>query len=89
MGTAADATLRNCRIMDNVTHGIELFKGSDPHLNHCLITANGQAGIKMHTIGGTRIALHCKPVIEDCTIVDNGQAALVGGEPVIVTLGDL
>ncbi|MCP4610572.1 MAG: hypothetical protein GY845_17825 [Planctomycetes bacterium] len=82
-GTATNATVRNCRIMDNVTHGIELSQVSSPHLLGCLITANGQAGIKMHATNNRR-PLHCKPVIEDCTIVDNGEAALVGGEPVIV-----
>ncbi|MHC4532859.1 MAG: right-handed parallel beta-helix repeat-containing protein [Planctomycetota bacterium] len=83
MGTATDATIRNCRIMDNATHGLELFETSSPYLVHCLITANGEIGIIMHATND-RQALNCEPVIEDCTIVDNGEAALVGGEPVIV-----
>ena len=81
-GTATQATIRNCRIMDNATHGLELFAGSNPYLNHCLITANGQTGITMHELGGRR-ALLCEPVLENCVIVDNGTAGLVGGQPVI------
>ncbi len=83
MGTATDATLRHCRIMDNLAHGMELFQRSSPYLLHCLIMANGQAGIKMHT-SGDGLSQYCKPVIEDCIIVDNGEEALVGGEPVII-----
>ncbi len=35
------------------------------------------------TVGG-RHTVHCAPVIEDCTIVDNGTGAIDGGEPTIV-----
>jgi hypothetical protein len=83
-GTGTDATLRNCRIMDNLTHGMELSQGSKPHLLGCLIAANGQAGIKMHTITSGRFPLYCEPVIEKCTIVDNHEAGIIGGKPVIV-----
>jgi hypothetical protein len=82
-GTATDATIRNCRIIDNLTQGLELSEGSSPHLDHCLITANGQTGITMHPTGGRR-ATHCQPTIEDCVIVDNGDLALDGGEPAII-----
>jgi enterochelin esterase-like enzyme len=82
-GTATNATLRNCRIMDNVTHGMELSEVSKPTLKQCLITANGQSGIMMHQSIG-RGTLHCKPIIENCVIVKNGESSLVGGEPVIV-----
>ena len=82
-GTAADATIHNCRIMDNVTDGIELSQESNPYLMHCLITANGRAGIKMLP-GSGRGNPSCKPVIENCIIVDNGDAAIEGGEPVLI-----
>jgi hypothetical protein len=82
-GTATDATLRNCRIIDNVTHGIELSEVSNPILKHCLITANGQTGITMHQSFG-RGTLICEPVVENCIIVDNGNAAIDGGEPIII-----
>ena len=82
-GTTANATIRNCRILDNVTHGMELFEKSSPTLNHCLITANGQTGITMHEMEGRSIQ-HCKPLIEDCVIVQNVQANIAGGEPVII-----
>lgn len=81
---ASNATIRNCRIMDNVTHGLELSRGSSPYLLHCLITANGQVGINMITDTRGRVATFCKPVIENCVIVQNGQDSLVGGEPVVV-----
>jgi len=82
-GTGTDATFRNCRIMDNLTHGMELLQDSKPHLLGCLITANGQAGIKMHATGG-RFPSYCEPLIENCHIVDNNEASIVGGKPVIV-----
>ncbi len=83
VGTATDATIRNCRIMDNVTHGVELFENSHPLLHHCLVTANGRTGITMHATAGRRVA-ECQPVIENCIIVGNGQASLVGGRPTLV-----
>ncbi len=82
-GTGADATFRNCRIMDNLTDGMELSQGSRPHLLGCLITANGQAGINMQATGG-RFPSHCEPLIENCHIVDNNEAGIIGGKPVIV-----
>jgi len=83
-GTGTHATVRNCRIMDNLTHGMELSQSSRPHLLGCLITANGQAGIKMHAITSGRFPLYCEPVLENCTIVDNHEAGIIGGKPVIV-----
>ena len=90
-GTSTYATIHNCRIMDNTGHGVELY-GASPTLLHCLITANGGHGINMQpqlvTTGTGRQArtteIPCQPVIENCIIVDNGQAAIVGGEPVII-----
>lgn len=83
-GTATDATLRNCRIMDNRTHGIELYHNSNPHLLHCLITANGTTGINMVAYTEGRGISYCKPTIENCVIVDNGEAGIMGGEPTII-----
>lgn len=56
---------------------------SSPHLEHCLITANGRTGITMHAIGW-RIRKHCEPTLENCFIVDNDQAGIVGGNPHII-----
>jgi hypothetical protein len=84
MGVATNATLRNCTIMENLTHGIEMFQVSSPHLLHCLIMANGQAGIKMHTTTGGPWPLYCEPIIENCYIVDNYEAGIIGGKPVIL-----
>jgi hypothetical protein len=83
-GAATDATIRNCRMMDNRQHGLELFQESSPYLKHCLIMANGQTGITMHDEQGGRAPSQCQPTIEDCVIVQNGDAALEGGEPVII-----
>jgi Tol biopolymer transport system component len=82
-GTATDATIRNCRIMDNLTYGIKLTQESKPHLLNCLITANGQTGIIMLP-GSGRGSPPCIPVIENCLIVDNGQNSLIGGQSVII-----
>jgi hypothetical protein len=82
-GTGTNATIRNCRIMDNLTYGIKLTQESKPHLLNCLITANGQAGIIMLASSG-RGSPPCEPVIDKCIIIGNGQAGIVGGEPVIV-----
>lgn len=83
-GKATDATIRNCRIMDNLTHGMELFQLSSPHLLGCLITANGQAGIKLHSIPGGRLPLNCEPIIENCYIMDNSETGVIGDKPVII-----
>jgi len=83
-GTATNSIFRNCRIMDNVTHGVELFQSSKPYLLDCLIAANGQAGIKMNYTSTGRGVLYCEPTIENCYIVDNGEAGIVGGNPVIL-----
>ncbi len=82
-GTDTQATLYHCRIMDNQSHGIELFDQSHPHLVHCLITANGGDGIMMNPTG-TRTKHHCQPTLEDCVIVDNCESSLAGGEPFII-----
>ena len=80
-------TIRNCRILDNTGHGVDLY-GASPILSHCLITANGGNGISMQTyrtgIGRQARTLNCQPVIENCIIVDNNQAAIEGGEPIII-----
>ena len=83
-GTATNSTFRNCRIMDNVTDGVELFQSSKPHLLDCLITANGKAGIKMNYTSTGRSILYCEPTIENCYIVGNGEAGIVGGNPVVI-----
>jgi hypothetical protein len=83
-GTDSQANLLNCRIMDNVEHGIELSHDSHFHILHCLITANSKTGITMITNTRGRSVTFCKPTIEDCVIVDNGETGIVGGQPVIV-----
>ncbi|MBN2182943.1 MAG: PD40 domain-containing protein [Sedimentisphaerales bacterium] len=82
-GSGTNAEIFNCRIMDNITCGVELSRQSKPHILNCLITANGQTGIIMLP-GSGRGNPPCEPIIENCIIVDNGQAAIIGGEPVIV-----
>ncbi|MGD8785965.1 MAG: right-handed parallel beta-helix repeat-containing protein [Phycisphaerales bacterium] len=82
-GTATDVTIRNCRIMDNITHGLELARRSEPHLLNCLITGNGQTGITNLANPGRSSSL-CAPLIENCVIVQNGSENIVGGEPVII-----
>ncbi|MFC1762116.1 right-handed parallel beta-helix repeat-containing protein [Planctomycetota bacterium] len=87
-GAATNATFHNCRIMDNVNHGMDLI-GSSPLLSHCLITANGKCGIAMQVRPaspgrGGLPEIPCEPLIENCYIVDNNNLSLVGGQPVVV-----
>lgn len=82
-GCSTHATLRNCRIMDNAAHGLELFEGSEPTLEHCLITANTQAGIMMHAGQGRRVS-YCKPKLHHCCVLNNGEGSLIGGQPVLI-----
>ncbi len=81
-GTATHATIRNCRIMDNTEHGLELT-GAGPRLNHCLIMANGLTGITMHTLPGRNLIVS-SPIIENCVVWDNGEAGIIDGEPTII-----
>jgi enterochelin esterase-like enzyme len=81
-GTSTDATIRNCRIMDNTQHGLELT-GASPRLNHCLIISNGLTGITMHVLSIGRATIS-SPVIENCVVWDNGDAGIIGGEPTII-----
>ncbi|MFC1762115.1 SUMF1/EgtB/PvdO family nonheme iron enzyme [Planctomycetota bacterium] len=74
-GTQTNALLHNCRIMDNVCHGMDLL-GSSPSLTHCLITANGGNGIVMQSIPaapgrGGHPDIPCEPLIENYFIVDS------------------
>ncbi|MGD8787186.1 MAG: right-handed parallel beta-helix repeat-containing protein [Phycisphaerales bacterium] len=82
-GTSTDVTIRNCRIMDNVNHGLELARRSEPHLLNCLIAGNGQAGI-MNLANPGRGSSFSAPLIENCVIVQNGSANIDGGQPIIV-----
>jgi hypothetical protein len=82
-GTGTNATIRNCRIMDNTTHGMELSQESKPHLLNCLITGNNQTGINM-LAGAGRGSPPCAPLIKSCVIVQNGSENIIGGEPIIV-----
>ena len=81
-GTATDAAIRNCRIMDNTRHGLELT-GASPILSHCLIMSNGLTGITMHVLSKGRNTVS-SPIIENCIIWDNGEAGIIGGDPTII-----
>jgi hypothetical protein len=70
--------------MDNVIHGMHLSEESSPTLRHCLITGNGQTGITMIPNTRGRSVTFCKPVIQDCVIVQNADGDIVGGDPVII-----
>ncbi|MFC1761904.1 right-handed parallel beta-helix repeat-containing protein [Planctomycetota bacterium] len=83
-GTTTHATLYNCRMLDNGFHGLELFEQSNPHLDHCLITANGTSGMTMHGFSFRNRLLPCEPQLTHCFIVDNNDLSIVGGEPVIL-----
>lgn len=82
-GTATLAAIRNCRFLDNVTHGVTLLERSHPTLDHCLIAGNGQTGITMWP-GSGRGRPPCMPQIQNCVIVQNGGDAISGGESIIL-----
>jgi hypothetical protein len=83
VGTTSNAVVHSCRIVDNLTNGVELHEGSKPRLIECLVTANGQAGIKTHR-GTSRQNQVCEPTIAGCFIVGNKEAGIVGGNPIIM-----
>ncbi len=82
-GVETQTVMRNCRILDNGTDGLELFEQSHMTLDHCLITANGQTGITMYP-GSRRGNPPCNPQIINSVIVQNGAESIMGGEPVII-----
>jgi len=77
------AEIMDCRVVTNKGAGIELFDEAQPFIHHCLVADNGGAGIAMPPKTEGRKLLHSSPNVVNCTIIENGQEAIVDGRPII------
>ncbi|HPC95272.1 MAG TPA: right-handed parallel beta-helix repeat-containing protein [Sedimentisphaerales bacterium] len=80
---ASRARVVRCRIVGNRGFGVELSEGSSPLISHCVIAANGDAAIAVPGRSGSRLYLHSRPVIENCTIACNAGPGFAGGTAII------
>ena len=77
------AEITGCRVVTNKGAGIELVDEAQPSIHHCLVADNGGAGIAMPPKTEGRKLLHSFPNVFNCTIVENGQEAILNGRPII------
>ncbi len=77
------ATLRHCRITRSAGDGIEQLPGTHLHLSHCIIAANDGVGMRMQETAMTRVKQYSHATIENCTIVQNAEAGMVGGKSTV------
>lgn len=72
----------HCRIIQNKGDGIQMLLGSSATITNCIIADNGASGIQMEpSVGRNKIL--SKSTIINCTIVQNTDLGIVGGEPEI------
>jgi hypothetical protein len=76
--------ITGCCIVENNGAGLELVDEAQPSFQNCLVANNGGAGIAMSPKTEGRKVLHSSPNVVNCTIVDNGQEAILNGCPIIV-----
>jgi CubicO group peptidase (beta-lactamase class C family) len=81
VGSSAEIT--DCCVVTNKGAGIELVDEAQPSIHHCLVADNGGAGIAMPPKTEGRKLLHSSPNVVNCTIVENGQEAILNGRPII------
>ncbi len=74
------AILRHCHITGSAGSGIVQFPSTHMHLAHCIVAAHNGAGIRMQKSEGTRVLLYSHATIESSTIVQNGDAGILGGK---------
>ncbi len=79
----SSAEIMDCRVVTNKGAGIELIDEAQPSIRQCLVADNSGAGIYMPPKTEGRKFLHSSPNIVNCTIVENGQQAILNGHPVI------
>lgn len=77
------AEITGCRVVINRGAGIELVDEAQPSIHNCLVADNGGAGIAMPPRTEGRTLLHSSPNVFNCTIVKNGQQAILNGRPII------
>jgi CubicO group peptidase (beta-lactamase class C family) len=77
------AEIKDCRVVTNKEAGIELLNEAQPSIRQCLVADNSGAGISMPPKTEGRKLLHSSPNIVNCTIVENGQEAILNGRPII------
>lgn len=77
------AEIMDCRVVTNKGAGIELIDEAQPSIRQCLVADNGGAGISMPPKTEGRKLLHSSPNVINCTIVENGQQAILNGRPII------
>ncbi|MCP4262560.1 MAG: serine hydrolase [Planctomycetes bacterium] len=75
--------ITGCCIVENNGAGLELLDEAQPSINNCLVANNSGAGIAMPSKTEGRKLLHSSPNVLNCTIVENGQEAILNGHPII------
>ena len=73
-----EASVRNCHITDNAEAGVVCL-ASHPLIRHCIIAGNQGDGLSLQKHQGT----YPKPVVKNCTIVQNLGNGIFGGKPII------
>jgi parallel beta-helix repeat protein len=80
----ASPTIRNCRLVGNITAGIELYSNTRPTIRNCVIAGNRGPGIMMDSQQGRTGMYYNYPQIINCTIVENLGYAIKGGSPTVI-----
>jgi parallel beta-helix repeat protein len=76
----SSATVTNCVVTSNRKAGIKLWDRSSITIKNCVVCDNAGAGIELHQLR-TRRANAAE--VTNCTIADNLQQGVWGGEPTI------
>ncbi len=74
------ATVRNSHIIRSAGSGIVQLPNTHMHLDHCIVAAHNGAGIHMQKNEGGRVKTYSHATIENCTVVQNADAGVMGGK---------
>jgi len=77
-GIGVEATIHNCHMTDNTEAGM-VCVASHPWIHHCIIAGNQGDGLSLQKHQGT----YARPVLDNCTIVQNAGSGIFGGKPAI------
>lgn len=77
------AKIAGCCIVDNLGAGIELADEAKVSIVDCVVAGNLGAGIAMPAGRTARRYLYSSADIVNCTIVQNGQQAIMDGRPTV------
>ncbi len=72
--TGGKPVIRACQIIENTGSGIELLAGTQPTIDHCVVAANGAAGVKLVPTQ----ARGTMPLLTNCTLVQNAECGFFG-----------